>query len=585
MNPITPMVGTRADDTLHGTNGAEVLAGKGGNDTIDGRSGADLAYGGSGDDRLSGESGNDVLFGGGGPAFLDMTQLAIASDHAGSVTFVSEGAGFRNSLAVYRVERDGTAGDVTILFPNASATGSGGDLLPGVSTVGLDLRAGDVLGFAVLSNAYSFNGDDLATGRFELRTASGEPGNVTGGEPLQIWRVAEDGTSAPVRTQYGADAFHSAASPADGYAINADGFGHTVGRLDTGTGDVLLGFEDLRNGGDRDFDDVVFRLDVGTSNARALDPNLRYGDGGGDAARYDADGNRLGPDGAILPSENDHLDGGKGHDTLHGRAGHDVLEGGDGHDELRGNSGDDRLDGGKGNDELHGGKGDDVLVGGSGHDRLDGQSGDDRIEGGTGNDALKGSSGDDHLSGGSGRDSLDGGSGDDWLDGGAGNDTLKGGSGADVLIGGTGTDRLTGGTGDDRLDGGDGSDRLNGGSGDDTLVGGEGKDVLNGGKGNDDLFGGAGADRLYAGPGADTLFGGSGADRFVFRADALDGSVNVIGDFSLRDGDRLDLRDLDLASAPTLHVAADATVLDLGGTRIELDAFDATGVSTDWLLL
>jgi Ca2+-binding RTX toxin-like protein len=60
--------------------------------------------------------------------------------------------------------------------------------------------------------------------------------------------------------------------------------------------------------------------------------------------------------------------------------------------------------------------------------------------------------------------SVDGGDGDDVIIGGAGNDTLLGGAGDDVILGNDG---------DDTLDGGDGEDVLVGGAGTDVLLNGE----------------------------------------------------------------------------------------------------------------
>jgi len=52
------------DDTLVGTNGADVICGLGGDDFIDGRSGDDTILGGTGDDRLYGRVSNDIIRGG-----------------------------------------------------------------------------------------------------------------------------------------------------------------------------------------------------------------------------------------------------------------------------------------------------------------------------------------------------------------------------------------------------------------------------------------------------------------------------------------------------------------------------------------
>ncbi|KIC48018.1 calcium-binding protein [Tateyamaria sp. ANG-S1] len=284
---------------------------------------------------------------------------------------------------------------------------------------------------------------------------------------------------------------------------------------------------------------------------------------------YDENGVRYDQYGNILPEDDDILMGGAGEDTLSGSAGHDTLDGGDADDILNGGSGSDALyggdgadnlsggseadflSGGDGDDQLHGGSGDDALFGDDGQDMLSGGSGDDALSGNDGADNLAGGSGDDTLSGGSGDDQLDGGSGADFLRGGHGDDSLKGGSGSDVLGGEDGKDTLDGGSGHDILSGGDGRDTLKGGSGDDQLSGGSDNDYLNGGSGDDTLDGGSGKDRIYLGAGDDVATGGADADRFVFRSNDLDGAMDVITDFSVSQGDQLDLRGLNLDASGT----------------------------------
>ncbi|MDQ4038399.1 MAG: Ig-like domain-containing protein, partial [Actinomycetota bacterium] len=60
------VLGTPGNDTLKGTQGADVICGLGGNDVLTGNNGADILYGGSGDDRLEGGNGNDILQGAAG---------------------------------------------------------------------------------------------------------------------------------------------------------------------------------------------------------------------------------------------------------------------------------------------------------------------------------------------------------------------------------------------------------------------------------------------------------------------------------------------------------------------------------------
>ncbi|WP_333011897.1 Ig-like domain-containing protein, partial [Kluyvera sichuanensis] len=162
--------------------------------------------------------------------------------------------------------------------------------------------------------------------------------------------------------------------------------------------------------------------------------------------------------------------------------------------------------------------------------------------------------------------------GKDALFGGTGNDLIFGGGGNDLLVGGEGNDTLYGGHGDDILIG-DGPNSfselanllgnsamtvdemmnalrndvsklgtLGGGSSDDVLHGGDGNDLLYGGEGNDTLYGGTGNDILIGGKGNDTLYGGSGSDTFTWLKG--DDGHDVIKDFRVDEGDRIDLSDL-----------------------------------------
>jgi Ca2+-binding RTX toxin-like protein len=130
-------------------------------------------------------------------------------------------------------------------------------------------------------------------------------------------------------------------------------------------------------------------------------------------------------------------------------------------------------------------------------------------------------------------DTLTGTNDNDLIRGYAGNDIISGGDGNDLIYGGAGNDTLNGGAGHDRLFGGVGDDILNGDAGNDYLDGGSGNDLLNGGEGDDILLGGSGND---------TLTGGAGADTFVWRAG--DTGNDVIQDFNIGEGDRIDLSDL-----------------------------------------
>ncbi len=547
---ISPVLGTGENDKLTGTGRSEVISGAAGDDVIYGLSGHDEIFGGSGDDRIYGQAGNDIIYGNGKPAFVDMTDLTMIEDTVATVTFVDEGAGFRNSLGVYEIKEDGSFGNVQILFANASKEGSGGNLKPNETQVSFDVSASAQLGFFVVSNGHGKgyqNREALESesGTFELRTATGEIGTISGG-PVSLWHInAETGTEYEVRSQFGVNIFHSAATESNDYNLNADNYLHVVGRANAVSGDLLIGFEDIYGGGDNDYDDTIIRVNLGQNNIVAQLP-VSSGSGGN-------------------VSDDDILYGGDGADVIYGIGGDDIIFGGNSDDELYGNSGSDSLFGSSENDILEGHSGNDYLSGGSGSDTLQGGSGNDRLMGDSGNDTLEGGSGLDFLYGGSGDDVVTGNSGDDQIFGDNGNDTLNGNSGDDRMSGGNGNDTLNGHSGNDTLSGGSGGDRLVGGGGDDVLSGGEHNDRLYGGSGNDELLGGSGNDYLTASSGNDILVGGSGNDKLFGGSgnDTFDlsgfqaGDLDIVADF--KSGDTVDVSALNFASFDDLMTFGEQT--------------------------
>lgn len=99
-----------------------------------------------------------------------------------------------------------------------------------------------------------------------------------------------------------------------------------------------------------------------------------------------------------------------------------------------------------------------------------------------------------------------------------GQDNVYGTQHSDVLLAGNGNDHVEANQGDDYIDGGDGNDTLYGQDGNDTLIGGLGNDYL---------------------------YGGNGADTVVLQIlDLAHDYVDYFVDFNLKQGDKLDIRDL-----------------------------------------
>jgi Ca2+-binding RTX toxin-like protein len=289
----------------------------------------------------------------------------------------------------------------------------------------------------------------------------------------------------------------------------------------------------------------------------------------------------------------DSVDGGLGSDTLYGGFGNDTLAGGsaDGSvDVLYGEAGNDLLSG-SGRINADGGAGADTLLGSAGDDTLAGGDGQDSLSAGVGNDYLFGGDKDDRLDAGSGRDYLSGDGGDDRLWAGVSNvvfgatrndvsyTVIATDTAGDYLYGGANNDTLVSGAGDDTLDGGDGQLVAFASGGNDLVVtsayyytasghyvdAGAGNDTVNVG-GSSTIFGGDGDDRIVlhddgnqvdAGAGNDAvdleewsgnhatgvITLGSGADvvELSLRAREAGRAVASLTDFSVADGDRLDL--------------------------------------------
>ena len=560
---MATITGTDKGETLKGGLKDDVITANGGADRIFGGSGNDTIYAGAGNDVAYGGSGNDLLVGD-APAevFFKTDLLTMAENRTVTVTFDSETAGYRNTLGVYKVNpATGAMTDVKIMFENASLAGSDGSLIGGKSSFGFEVQTGDKVGFFLIGNGGGYNNyAKLGPGTFKFVDAKGKPATVDS-EGASLVHVDAAGRQTAIQGH----AFHTAAF-GDRVKLNADMTEHTMGYKKNDNGSFQIGFEDLWKGGDRDFDDSVFTVDIGKASIEVLNKHyetvLKAATVGVQVAAYST--MREG-------TADDRLEGGFGADTLKGMQGNDLLagngagtewklvngnwvynaaalkkgtgyvadaasddiQGGTGNDVLLGGGGNDKMDGGDGNDTLNAGIGDDIALGGAGNDTLNLEAGNDLGEGGDGNDvinagagddvafggagddSLRGDLGNDKLFGGVGKDELNGGAGDDALDGGDADDKLFGGDGKDQLTGGAGADHLEGAAGDDTLDGGDGADKLYGGDGLDRLVGGAGADTLDAGAGNDSLDGGDGDDRMIAGDGNDLLSGGVGKDTIV----------------------------------------------------------------------
>jgi len=152
--------------------------------------------------------------------------LRTESDETIRVYFISEGAGYRNTLGFSMTPAGSeTPGDSHLVFPNASFHGLSSDR----RTQSAPLVVGDFV--------------DLSTGGPGIQ--------------LDFFCIA-DGARNPRNVWF------------NNKDLNADGMQHVVAFLMPGTRYVLIGFEDLWGGGDLDYNDCLFVVDIGEINAENL---------------------------------------------------------------------------------------------------------------------------------------------------------------------------------------------------------------------------------------------------------------------------------------------------------------------------
>ncbi len=168
-----------------------------------------------------------------GQFLLDPSMLKLKFSHNVSVSFINEGAGYRNQLAYTST---GTTKASDLIFNDISCSGRGciGDW------GGNALKLGDTV----------------------------KLGEVKGGSQLDFWLRADGLNRGNNANIFGTQT-----------ASNADKLQHTVAYA-VGKSHILLGFEDLygakgavggkNENSDRDFNDVVVVVDVGEKNLRVL---------------------------------------------------------------------------------------------------------------------------------------------------------------------------------------------------------------------------------------------------------------------------------------------------------------------------
>lgn len=352
---FTSQTETYGDIIMNGGAGNDYLWSSIGNDTLNGGSGDDNLWGGIGNDVLYGGAGADILVGGPNASsgaleittfshefgsdviFPDLVErvdiydlapprddaLGIASgdlsvpyETTATFTFQFTGAGYDNALGFYNIAADGTIQGVDLAFTNVK------DFSPGDSaTVDLPGEPDTDFGFFIIANGAKKNQDfdnyDLENGEFKFVYDYGK-----GGERLANISDAENdvkmvyyGPNGEEKIVVGSNNHIYHTTERGGATnLNSDNDTHVVSGLidENDTSTLRIGFEDLPNLGDADYNDVIFDLTIESQTETTLlydDQDVLYG-GAGD----------------------DYIDGGVGDDVLIGGEGADTLIGGHGND-------------------------------------------------------------------------------------------------------------------------------------------------------------------------------------------------------------------------------------------------------------
>lgn len=165
---------------------------------------------------------------------LDPSKLTLKTQADVRVYFIGEGAGYQNTLGFNATGVGVSSGDPMLIFPNASSSASTFDPSSKlVRTTSAPLLPGDF--------------SDL--GRFSA------------GTKLDFFLIANGALGG--KYVYTTEA-----------SSNPDRINHVVSFAYAMKDSpyLIIGFEDLYGGGDRDFNDLLFAVDIGAVNVRALTP-------------------------------------------------------------------------------------------------------------------------------------------------------------------------------------------------------------------------------------------------------------------------------------------------------------------------
>ncbi|MDX9860662.1 MAG: DUF4114 domain-containing protein, partial [Rhodospirillales bacterium] len=203
---------------------------------------------------------------GGAPIDQGNLTMPLAADGV-TVTFQGEEASYHNVLGWYKLDGDGNPTEPQIIWRDASEPGEGGDLAQGTTATLDGLAPGQAFGFFIIQDGAAkydwLDGQVISNNTLEF----GDGGGL---------RFVND-AGYVVKSIGADDLFFTDPS------LNPDGVNHAVSGVQGE--ELMIGFEDLTGGGDRDFDDVTFSVKydgLGAPNNASQDSfTFTAEDGGG----------------------------------------------------------------------------------------------------------------------------------------------------------------------------------------------------------------------------------------------------------------------------------------------------------------
>lgn len=173
---------------------------------------------------------------------LDPAKLVMAFDATARVYFLGESSGYKNTLGISTTGGSPLSPDAALIFPNA-----------GRSTDSSDRES-----LVRSSNEALVPGDFVNLGDFKAGTA------------VDFFLIANGAA--------GGKSFYST-----NQSLNKDGLVHAVSYAANGSAYLIIGFEDWNGGGDKDYNDFVFAVEIGKiggnqgSGFAAPEPSLASG--------------------------------------------------------------------------------------------------------------------------------------------------------------------------------------------------------------------------------------------------------------------------------------------------------------------